>query len=836
MAAVGLVGGIAAGRLWIDFRGRELLILISIFLALAGLARLVRSGRLGRLCVLLAVFFAGAWIELYHRPGAPPVIESEPREVLLLTGCVVEPPAFYQDREQFVLELEPGARARVTLYPRPGEAPPALDYGQRVEVEARIRRPRNFGNPGAFDYAGWLARQQIYWTASTPAGASVRILPGRCGTWVGRVIFGLRRIALERIERLYAGQPYRLGIMQALLIGEKSKVEDSWTDQYRVTGTYHALVISGMHLAVLAVVIVFVLRAFLLGELIPFAAAALFGWLYACATGWQTPVVRAAAGLTLVVAARYLYRRQRLLNLLAAAAILFLAAAPQQLFEASFQLSFLCVAALAVFAVPLIEATSLPYTRGLAAPADRDRDLYMPPQAAQFRVELRLLAETVFLWTRIPERWFLEIAALLARAFFYLFELAVVSASVQLVLALPMAVYFHRISFLSLSANMAVVPLLSLAVPVGFLAVVTQWGFAADAAGGLLALSEKVVNWHARLEPAWRIPDPPWWLAAGLAASLICLALAVRGRPLWRWVAGASVALCLAVLVWRPFAPEIALGQLELTAIDVGQGDALLIAFPDGKLMMLDAGGMPNYRDRPSGLDTGEDVISPYLWTRSIPRLDVVAVSHLHQDHAGGIPALIRNFSPREVWMGASPESPERKRLEELAGQNGAAVRHLTAGQALVYGGARIQVLAPPEEDSRGRAVNDQDSLVLRVSYGGRSFLLTGDLHSSVERRLLEDGSLDRVDVLKVPHHGSRSSTSETLLGQLRPSLAVISAGFENPYGHPHPDLLARLERSRVTPLRTDLWGAITIRTDGRGIELDTHRWHAGRRRLLRLF
>ncbi len=830
-----LVVGIAAGRL-VAFENRELLIPIAVFLALAGVARMGRSRRMVQVCALFAMFFAGAWLELRHRPGAPPFIESKSREVLLLSGCVVEPSAFYQDRASFVLELDPGARARVSLYPRPGQSPPVLRYGQPIEVAARVRKLRNFGNPGAFDNASYMARRGIYWTATAPTGAVVRVLPGRCGNRVAGILFALRSAVLDRLERLYAGQPYETGIMQALLIGEQSKVEDSWTDQYRVTGTYHALVISGMHLVVLSAVIVFLLRLCLLGEVIPFIAAAGFGWLYAAVTGWQTPVVRAAAALTLVLLARYLYRRQRLLNALAVAAVVLLAIDPYQLFETSFQLSFLCIVALAAFAVPLLEKTSVPYARGLQALADRDRDVFLPPHVAQFRVELRLLAETAFLWTRLPERWSLPAIAPILRAAFYLYETAVVSASVQVGLALTMAMYFHRISFSGVSANMAVVPLLTLAVPVGFLAVFTGSHTVAAAAGLLLTLSQRVVDWHARWEPAWRIPDPPLWLAAALSVSLLLLAMAAHGRARWRWTAGAASAVFLGLLLWSPFPPQVTPGELEFTAIDVGQGDAFFIAFPDGKLMILDAGGMPTYGGRKSKLDTGEDVISPYLWTRSIKRLDVVAVSHFHEDHAGGVPALIRNFHPKEIWAGAIPDSAEARQVENAAKAGSAALRRLTAGETLAFGGARITVLAPPQEDAVRRDVGDQDSLVLRISYGRRSLLFTGDLEPKVEQALVDAGALSPTDVLKVPHHGSRKSTGEAFLEQLRPSLAVISVGYENSYGHPHPDLLGRLAGARATALRTDVWGLITIRTNGRGIELDTHRWHAGQAALPRLF
>jgi competence protein ComEC len=591
-----------------------------------------------------------------------------------------------------------------------------------------------------------------------------------------------------------------------------------------------------MHLVVVSAVIVFLLRLCMLGQVVPFIAAASFGWLYAAVTGWQTPVVRAAAALTLVLLARYLYRRQRLLNALAVAAIVLLAFDPYQLFETSFQLSFLCIVALAAFAIPLLEKTSVPYARGLRALADRDRDVFLPPQVAQFRVELRLLAETAFLWTRLPERWSLAVIAPILRGGFYFFELAVVSASVQVGLALPMAMYFHRISFSGISANMAVIPLLSLAVPVGFLAVFSGSRTVAEAAGWLLTVSQRVVDWHAGWEPAWRIPDPPLWLAAALSASLLLLAVAAHGRARWRWSAGAASAVFLGLLLWSPFPPQVTAGELEFTAIDVGQGDAFFIAFPDGKLMVLDAGGLPSYGGRKSKLDIGEDVISPYLWTRSIKRLDVVAVSHFHEDHAGGVPAIIRNFHPKEVWAGTVPETAEARQVEDSAKTGRAALRRLTGGETLAFGGARISVLAPPPAEGVRRDVSDQDSLVLRISYGERSLLFTGDLEPKVEQALVEAGALWRTDVLKVPHHGSRKSTGEAFLERLRPSLAVISAGYQNSYGHPHPDLLGRLKGAGATPLRTDVWGLVTIRTNGRGIELDTHRWQAGRAGLSRLF
>lgn len=829
MPAACLASGILAGR-FAGFGNRELILLVAAFVSLAVLAWRAASPRLARLCAFVAVFFGGAWLELWRRPGPPPVIEAEPREILLLSGCVVEPPAFFPNRTRFVLELEPEARVRVTLYLRQGESPPDLRYGQHVEVEGRLRKVRNYRNPGAFDLESYLARRHIYWIASVAAGSHVRVLPEECGSRVKRPIYALRSAMLSRITSLYANRPYETGMMQALLTGDKSNVEDPWTESFRITGTYHALVISGLHLGVLAAVVVWLLRCCLLSEVAALGLATVFAWVYAVLVGGQAPVVRAATGLTLYACGRFFYRRSRPLNLLAAAAILLLAADPGQLFEASFQLSFLSVAALGALALPVVERTSGPLRHGLTAPGDPERDLHLPPLAAQFRVELRLAAKTFRLLTRIPESWCLTILPLVLRPMLYLYELAVVSACVQAGLMLPMAIYFHRVSPSGVTANLAVAPLMSLCVPVGMFAVVSGWRPAAETATWLVQTAQSVVDWHAQRQPDWRVPDPPLWLAAALAGCLLLLAVSFGSASRWRWAAVLAFAVFAALLIWSPFSPQVAPGRLELTALDVGQGDALFLALPGGQLMAIDGGGIPNYQGRTGGFDTGEDVVSPYLWSRGIRRLDVVVLSHLHEDHSGGALALIRNFRPREVWTSGWGDTLIGQNLRAACQQAGTSVRILRAGDTIELGGARFQVLAPPSEYV-GAAPADRDSLVVWLSYQGRSALLTGDLDPSMERYLTVRGLLPPSDILKVAHHGSRRSTGMPFLEQIRPAIALISAGADNPYGHPHPEVLSRLQQVRATTFRTDVWGLIQVVTDGRRLELDTFRWRAGRGR-----
>jgi competence protein ComEC len=847
---------------------------------------------LPRACIALALFFTGVFAEAWHRPGPPPEIDVgavavSSRETVTLSGCVVEPTVFSNDREQFTLELDspdPGLRARVRVTlalddsPLAGNppVPQRLDYGERVEIEARLRRPHNFNNPGSFDYAAFLARKHIFWTAAMPRGSAVAVLPGRCGWRFMAVVFGLRTAAVARIERLYGGADpssaqaaYSTGMLEATLVGETSKLEKVWTENFRRTGTFHALVISGLHVTVLAGVLLFLLRLCALPEIPALAFTVAAAWLYALISGFAAPVVRAAGGFTLYAVVRFFFRRGRVLNLLAAVALVYILWDPEQLFDASFQLSILCVAAIGALARPLLESTSAPLARGAREVANVEIDPHLEPRAAQFRVEMRLIAETIGLWTRMPVRWALELVAFAARIALFAFEMALISAVVQIGLALPMAVYFHRVSLSGLTANMLIVPLLSGVVPLGFVSIFSGWRWIARITAWMLRVSGNIADWHARIEPSWRIADPPLWLAVACLAALVAMALALRKQaagtslhhnarqeppvknavshgvstvkrggihgavrgPGGRWPATlvaattAAVVATFTLLVWHPFPPAITLKTLELAAIDVGQGDSLLVTFPDGRAMVIDGGGVlqfgtPGKTQRKPNLDTGEDVVSPYLWSRGIRRIDVLVVTHAHEDHAGGAAALIENFRPREVWVGSSPPAG----VLERAARFHVPVIAERVSEPFAYGGATIQILSPPAGYVPTKNLNN-DSLAFRITYGEHSFLLTGDMERPMETRLLASGLELHADVLKVGHHGSKTSTTQPFLDAVAPSIGIISDGFENSFGHPHRDVLARLAGRGAAVLRTDLDGLVTVRTDGRRLTMNTMLW-----------
>jgi len=612
--------------------------------------------------------------------------------------------------------------------------------------------------------------------------------------------------------------------MEAILIGETSQLQKIWTENFRRTGTFHALVISGAHVAVLAGVLLFFLRICSLGEIPALALTAGAAWLYALVSGFSPPVARAAGGFTLYLIARFFFRRGRVLNLLAAVALVYLLSDPGEMGDASFQLSFLCVGALGGLAAPLLEATTAPFARGLREIRNSEADAYLEPRVAQFRVELRLVAETVEAWIRVPAKWCGEGLGLVVRAGIFMYEMALVSLAIQIGLALPMAVYFHRISFTGLTANVIIVPLLEAAVPIGFLAIFTGWHAPAAIAGWLLKIAARTADWHARWEPAWRVSNPPLWLGLAFAASLILFAVGLR-RGRGGVAAGLLVAGLFSVIVWQPWTAAVASHSLELTAIDVGQGDSLLVLFPEGRSMVIDGGGVLQFGrvSRRPNLDTGEDVVSPYLWSRGIRRLDIVVATHAHADHSGGLGALLENFRPRELWVGANPSAELLRRSGELR----IPVRRPNASAApFDYGGARMEILSPPLGFSPAKPGNN-DSLALRISYGVHSFLLTGDLESPMEQLLVAHGRPLHADVLKVGHHGSKTSTSPEFLAAVSPAVAIISDGFENSFGHPHPTVLGRLAERHSAILRTDRDGLVTVRSDGRKLSFDSMLWHS---------
>jgi competence protein ComEC len=515
-------------------------------------------------------------------------------------------------------------------------------------------------------------------------------------------------------------------------------------------------------------------------------------------------------------------------NVIAGAALCFLAAEPALLSDPGFQLSFLAVALIAGIAVPALESTLEPVRLALRDIWNTDRDLHLAPAVAARRVAIRTWLEPLVTLSGLSRGWVTYPVIALLWLLVWAAELLWVSFVVQAGMALPLVIYFQRVSAAAMFLNLAVIPLVSLAVPAGLLAVLTGWQPAAFVSIWAAEAVARSVAWQAAHGPLdARIPPPPLWLGALFALCLVALAWSFGRRPLVRLASAAAFLASLALLLIHPFPPRLERGTLEMSAIDVGQGDALLVALPEGKMILVDAGGQPDFRDteqaapRRQLIDIGDAVVSPYLWSRSIQKLDAIAVTHPDADHLGGVPALLRNFEVGELWLARDQPQEAYREVTGLAGRRGVRLRWLAAGQTISFGGARIDVLGPGRLKDSG--LNNQ-SMVLRLRYGRHGFLLAADVEQERELRMVDSGLIAPSEVLKVAHHGSRTSSLKPFLRKARPLFGVVSAGADNFYGHPHPEALGRLSQQGVAVLRTDQQGLITITSDGSRLNVDTFR------------
>ncbi|HZD75526.1 MAG TPA: ComEC/Rec2 family competence protein, partial [Acidobacteriaceae bacterium] len=728
---------------------------------------------------------------------------------------------------------------RLSLYAPVAAVIPPLGCGDLVTVTATIKPPERYRDPGVWDSPAWMLSQGIGIIGS--AKAEKLHVEGRGNQQSFACLqHTLQTAASDRLMHFADSPlPHTLpawltlshddaAMLSAMVTGDRSYLGSDLRTPFERTGSFHLLVVSGLHLGIFAAFLFGIGRRLRIGPL-PLTAITLgLSFAYALLTGFGQPVQRAFAMLALYLVGRLLYRDRGRLNSLGFAALCLLILDPHALFDAGLQMTLLTVVAVAGVAIPFMERTTAPFLVAARFINAVGMDTAFEPRLAQFRVTLRLLGE--HLEPFISRRWrrtrrAQNVLAHTVRWSLLLFDLCLVSATIECAMALPMAVYFHRVTTSGLLVNVLIVPALTLLLPAALLTTLAliasphlAWLPAAATAGMLHAVLAIVRACSAWRMSEWRLPGPT---LAGILGCLALLTLAVwmvRIRSRFALPVTAVALIAAIVCALAPHAITHRTGALEISAIDVGQGDSIFVVSPDGHTMLVDAGGPTGGSTHQGNFDIGEDVVSPYLWSRHVHHLDVVALTHAHSDHIGGMPAVLRNFRPRELWVGHNPSIPAYQQLLSEAASLGIHVRSFSSGDAMTFGGVAVSVLSPaPRYQPGGSATND-DSLVLHLSYAGHSALLEGDAEAPSEAAMLSlpPGDLAS-DLLKVGHHGSKTSTTPPFLARVAPHLAVISVGPFNSYHHPRWETLDHLENEGARTWRTDMLGISTFYIDGTG-------------------
>ena len=547
-------------------------------------------------------------------------------------------------------------------------AMPVLHYGDRIRFSAKLKLPRNFRNPGAFDYQGYLADRGIAALGSAKI-ENVERLPGFAGSRIGAWRSRLHRGVIAKVHELWP--PREAALIDAMVIGEEAFIDRDTRVDFQRSGTYHVLVVSGMNVSILAFVVFWTLRRLRVGDIPATLLTVAFCAAYAFTTEVGAPVWRATLMCAIYLGTRLLYRDRAMVNALGAAALALLILDPRQLFTASFQMTFVCVLIVAAIAIPILQRTSQLQKQALSNWDSNNYAAQLPPRVAQFRVDLQFIAARVALF--VGKKWSWRLVRGTTAFFLRAWELLFVSAVMQMGLALPMAYYFHRATTIGLPSNLIVVPLTQLMMPAAAAALalgcISPWlakvpvFLTTLALNGITGTVRGLGSLRFGAAASGRPASPHAVCGHDRAGGSRTGTGDVVGAPASAGAAAGLAAILAAsfVLAFIPAAPRTHPGVLEVTSIDVGEGDSTLLVTPQGRTLLIDAGGPIG----PGGsqLDFGEDVVSPYLWTRGISRLDAVAITHGHSDHIGGMIAVLQKFHAEGIVGGlAAAQSRSRER------------------------------------------------------------------------------------------------------------------------------------------------------------------------------
>lgn len=732
----------------------------------------------------------------------------------------------------------------------PASRSETVKYGSRIRVACRLEREDEYLNPGVARKRDILDRMGVDASGTLKSEMLIEHI-GEDRVFLPLAwVYAARAKAIDQF-RSNLSQP-TAGVMIASLLGDKHFLDKPTADLFREGGTFHILIISGLHITFIGGLLLWLIRQFTRNRWIQFIGTTTVLWAYSLAVGGDVPVVRAAIMFTVISFSFVIYRQTSLLNSLGISTLLLLVWRPSDLFNPSFQLTFVSVAAILGMAYPALEnlravgrwmpSTETPFPPNVPSWLKRFCEyLYWNPVAWPIEVKRQIWSANIF-----KSKPAGEITQKLAR---YAFDGIFVSLVVQIWMLPLLVVYFHRVSLIAIVLNLWVgffIALESFAAVFALVAgnvsslLASPFYLLAEAFNSLMLLLPRLFvdnSWASFRLPAYDGTGRMLYAAYFIPILLLAYA-AYRWRPFdlksnlsssLTIAAGTALLVFAIVVISHPFSAPTHDGRLHVDFLDVGHGDSALITFPDGRTMLIDAGGRFDYRrsdDEPFEPDirgVGEAVVSEVLWAKGYSHIDHILTTHAHADHLGGLNDIARNFTAGSFIFGISPRNDEGfAELTNVLHRRGIPVETVARGDKLEFGQAVVEVLYPSADQDATIASSNDNSVVLRIKYGSRSFLLTGDIESVAEAQLVRDSSLVS-DVVKVPHHGSRTSSTAEFVNAVDAKYAVISAPRRSPFGHPHAEVVERWQAAGAKILTTGTSGMISISTDGSHLDVAEH-------------
>jgi len=797
------ISGIITGRILLPFN--EYLYPLTAFLTACFLIIALFPFRTFlRLSIFVFIFFLAGIFLVFTISQPPRLLDIiKGKKSVILEGTVLNQETIVQERSRFHVSLQAlyldrelipiREKVAVTVYSNTVD----LDPGLRIRFPASLSPFRNFNNPGRYDYEGAMSLKGFSCRAS--------ITDGRYIVVMGRGNLGIFQKAMEAvrnpIRRLIVDSLSRDNqtVYRAIILGETQGIGYDLRESFNVTGLGHVLCVSGMHVGLVAVAS-FALFRFLFSlsyNLMLRADVRKLSALITCLcviaytfiAGFQVSAKRAMIMAITYLLSMVIGKEKDSWSTLALAGLIILALDPNDLFNVSFQLSFIAVVGI----------------------------FWISPEI--YRLSIR--------WLKVDDR-----RSVLLRIYVYFSTLLVITLSAVIFLLPVTTYYFHRVSVVAVLVNMIVEPLLGLWIlPVGLLSVVFL-PVSSVLSSLILKLGSLGMDCMMNIIRFWSgLPWASFWsIRPNPFEVILCYCIIIfliftfKKR---RWAKRCLLPILLiSALDASYWIYETRFNKdLRVTFIDVGQGNSALLQLPGRERMLIDGGGFER-----GAYDTGQMVVAPFLLYSKIGRIDYIVLSHPHPDHLNGLNFIADNFSPKEFWYnGQDVETPEFTKLMGTIQRNNIKILlpdDLYEGREIA--GVKIQALHPPGSDeswSSGKSKDSKalnnNSLILKISYKGKSFLFAGDIEEEGEKAVASNWgyNLDS-DVLLVPHHGSKTSSTVHFLESVTPEISVISCGKGNSFGFPHTEAVKRLKNIGSEIIGIDESGAVRIIVKDNGLRI----------------